>query len=246
MRRVRAFRVLARAIDRRVWAKLYGLPHPVRLYVLRNASYLLNRRSPEPHVAALVLAILRTRPVACFWDVGANIGYYSWLAASASPATKVLAIEPDSTNLAILRESRTYAPRVDVLDVAVSMVDGRATFLPDDVSGATGTLESAPDTFNLRNYGAKSRPIGVAPEASIPSPSSRVPGFSEDRCRRPRVPGHRWCHTTDRTPASHRHRGVRSAVACAGAAALGEISASRRRFADGGAARRWQLPGDRR
>jgi FkbM family methyltransferase len=161
IRRVRAFRALARAVDRPVWARVYGVPHPVRLYLLRNASYLLNRCSPEPHVAALVLAILRTRPVGCFWDVGANIGYYSWLVASASPATKVLAIEPDPTNLAVLRESRAHAPQVEVLDVAVSTEDGTAAFLPDEVSGATGTMRSQQETFNLRNYGAISQPIEV-------------------------------------------------------------------------------------
>lgn len=153
--------MLARAIDRPIWARLYGVPHPVRLYLLRNASYLLNRRSPEPQVAALVAAILRTQTIACFWDVGANIGYYSWLVASASPATRVLAIEPDPTNLAVLRNSRTHAPRVEILDVAVSTADGSAPFLPDDVSGATGTLGRQQQTFNLRNYGAESRPIEV-------------------------------------------------------------------------------------
>jgi FkbM family methyltransferase len=161
MRRVRAFRRIARVVDRRVWATLYGVPHPVRVYLLRNASYLLNRRSPEPRMAALVLAILRTRTSACFWDVGSHIGYYSWLVASASPGTKVLAIEPDPTNYAMLQESRAYAPQVDILDVAVSRADGSATFLRDDVSGATGTLERQQETFNLRNYGETSQPMAV-------------------------------------------------------------------------------------
>lgn len=129
--------------------------------MMRNASYLLNRRSPEPHIAALVLAILRTRPVTHFWDVGANVGYYSWLVASANPGTRVLAIEPDPTNVAVLCESRRHAPHVDVLDVAVSAADGTATFLRDDISGATGTLGSQQDTFNLRNYGVKPKPIRV-------------------------------------------------------------------------------------
>jgi FkbM family methyltransferase len=168
LRRLRVFRRIARAVDRPVWAKLYGVPHPVRVYLLRNGSYLLNRRSPEPHVAALMLAILRTRKTAYFWDVGAHIGYYSWLVASASPETKVLAIEPDPTNCAMLRESRAYAPQVDILDVAVSRVDGTATFLADDVSGATGTLECQRETFNLRNYRETSRLL-IVPTRSLDS-----------------------------------------------------------------------------
>ena len=161
MRRVRAFRALARAIDRPVWTSLYGVSHPVRVYMLRDASYLVNRRSPEPHIAALFLSILRVKPVAFFWDVGANIGYYSWLIASASPATKVLAIEPDPTNLEMLCSSREYVPRVEILEAAVSSKDGTATFARDEVSGATGTLETAERTFSERHYRAQSRPIEV-------------------------------------------------------------------------------------
>src|SRR5262249_51612570 len=138
------------AVDRPFWARLHGVPHPVRLYALRHGSYLLNRHTPEPHVAALMLAILDTRRPVFFWDVGAHIGYYSWLAAGACAATRVLAIEPDPSNCAMLNATRAYAPRVDVLEAAVSDADGSATFLRDDVSGATGTLER--DTFNLRHY----------------------------------------------------------------------------------------------
>jgi FkbM family methyltransferase len=161
IRRVSAFRRIARAIDRQVWARLYGIPHPVRLYLLRNGSYLVNRRSPEPRLAALVLAILRTRRVASFWDVGAHIGYYSWLVASESPDTRIVAIEPDPTNQAVLHQSRLYAPAVNILDVAISRVDGSATFLTDAVSGATGTLESQQQTFNFRNYAEPSLSLSV-------------------------------------------------------------------------------------
>ena len=73
----------------------------------------------------------------------------------------MLAIEPDPTNCAMLQESRAYAPHVDILDVAVSLADGSATFLRDDVSGATGTLEHQQEAFNLRNYGETSQPMAV-------------------------------------------------------------------------------------
>jgi FkbM family methyltransferase len=161
MRRLSAFRHLARAVDREVWAKLYGIPHPVRLYVLRNGSYLVNRRSPEPRLAALILAIMKTAKPRHFWDVGAHIGYYSWLVAAANNETAVVAIEPDPTNLAVLRKSRMHAPRVDIAGIAVSESEGTATFLTDRVSGATGTLEVEECTFNQRNYGEQPRPIDI-------------------------------------------------------------------------------------
>jgi FkbM family methyltransferase len=153
MRRLSAFRQIARVMDREIWASLYGIPHPVRLYALRNGSYLVNRRSPEPRVTALVLAIIKTMKPRHFLDVGAHIGYYSWLVAAASLETTVVAIEPDPINLTVLRKSRAHEPRVEILGAAISEADGTAPFLTDGVSGATGTLEVGETTFNQRNYG---------------------------------------------------------------------------------------------
>ena len=161
LRRLSGFRQITRLVDREIWAKLYGLPHPVRLYALRNSSYLVNRRTPEPRLAALILAIIKTTKPGCFWDVGAHIGYYSWLVSATSAATRVLAIEPDPTNLAILRKTQTHAPQVDILGVGVSETDGRASFLADRVSGATGTLETDQMTFNQRNYGEAAESIEI-------------------------------------------------------------------------------------
>jgi FkbM family methyltransferase len=168
IRRVSAFRRLARALDRPVWTKLYGVSHPVRIYLLRNSAYLANRRSPEPAIVALLLAILDTRRVAVFWDIGANIGYFSWLMASASPTTRVLAVEPDPENYAVLTQSGTHAPGVQMLNVAVSRHDGSATFLMDSVTGATGTLESEAETYNRRHFGEASRSL-VVPTRSLDS-----------------------------------------------------------------------------
>jgi FkbM family methyltransferase len=161
MRRLSTFRRLARVVDREIWANLHGIPHPVRLYVLRNGSYLVNRRSPEPRLAALILAIMKTAKPRHFWDVGAHIGYYSWLVAAADSETTVVAIEPDPINLTMLHKSRVHAPRVDIAAVAASESEGTATFLTDRVSGATGTLEVKEFTFNQRNYGERPRPIEI-------------------------------------------------------------------------------------
>ena len=172
MRRVPALRRLAQLCDRQVWARIHGVSHPVRLYVLRNGSYLLNRRSPEPRIAALVLAVLDAYDIKSFWDVGANIGYYSWLISSAQPAVRVLAVEPDPVNFAVLVQTRRHAPPgVEVLNVAVSEQDGTATFLVDNVSGATGTLELSSGTFNERHYGEARRSTTV-PTRSLDSLSA--------------------------------------------------------------------------
>lgn len=151
LRRLRVLRCLARAIDRPIWASLYGVPHPVRLYAIRNASYVVNRRSPEPWVAALMFAVLKSRGIERFWDVGAHIGYYSWLVAATNPETHVVAFEPDPLNLAVMQASRRYAPSVVIVEAAISRADGTSSFFADNISGATGSLESD-SSFNARNY----------------------------------------------------------------------------------------------
>jgi FkbM family methyltransferase len=161
LRRVPLVRRLVNLCDIPIWGRVHGVSHPVRLYALRNASYLLGRRSTEPRITALMLAILDTWDIQTFWDIGANIGYYAWLVRSTRPEVRVLAVEPDATNFRLLEHTRRYAPGVEILNVAVSEREGAATFLIDSVSGATGTLEVATDTFNERHYGESRRSTTV-------------------------------------------------------------------------------------
>jgi FkbM family methyltransferase len=162
LRRLPLVRRLVKLCDIPIWGRVHGVSHPVRLYVLRNASYLLGRRSTEPRITALMLAILDTCDIKGFWDIGANIGYYAWLIRSTRPDVRVLAVEPDAMNFRLLEQTRVYAPEVEILNVAVSEREGAATFLIDSVSGATGTLEVATDTYNERHYGESRRSTTVA------------------------------------------------------------------------------------
>jgi FkbM family methyltransferase len=168
LRRIALLRRLVRVCDVQVWAQIHGVTHPVRLYALRNGSYLLGRRAPEPSIAALMLAILDTCAIKSFWDIDANIGYYSWLIHSARPGVRVLAVEPDATNFALLERTRNHAPGVEILKAAISRADGAATFLVDTVSGATGTLETDLGTFNERHYG-EARHATTVPTRSLDS-----------------------------------------------------------------------------
>ena len=161
LRRLPLVRRLVKLCDIPIWGRVHGVSHPVRLYALRNASYLLGRRSAEPRITALMLAILDTWDIKAFWDIGANIGYYAWLVRSMRPEVPVLAVEPDPTNFRLLEQTRRYAPGVEILNIAVSEREGTATFLIDSVSGATGTLEVASDTFNERHYGEPRRSTTV-------------------------------------------------------------------------------------
>jgi FkbM family methyltransferase len=59
----------------------------------------------EPAVTALILQGLRQRPNGCFVDVGANIGWFTCVAARCQPAVQVYAFEMDDLNFQVLEEN---------------------------------------------------------------------------------------------------------------------------------------------
>lgn len=98
-----------------------------------------------------------------FWDVGANIGQFTWLCGTARPDWEIISFEPDGNNLACLRRTsqRWGLPRHVIVPRAVAEVSGRATFFSDPLSGATGALESSEKTFNSVHYNVDAERIEV-------------------------------------------------------------------------------------
>jgi FkbM family methyltransferase len=91
-----------------------------------------------------------------FYDIGANVGFYSLLASSLVQRGKVYAFEPVPRNLDFLRKHLTlnHAANVEVLALAVSDRDGTAAFrieetgfqghlsMEGDITVPTATLDS--------------------------------------------------------------------------------------------------------
>ncbi len=67
---------------------------------------ILLKSSYEENVTEAFLKYLKSDT--CFLDIGANIGYYSLLAASQCPEGKVISFEPDATNFRYLKTSILY------------------------------------------------------------------------------------------------------------------------------------------
>jgi FkbM family methyltransferase len=89
-----------------------------------------------------------------FWDVGAFIGYYSWLLKGMDNSLEVLLFEPDAVNISAIQKTlaRSGLTSVHVFHAAVSDSDGEKIFSLDKITGETGTLEDPNQSFIKRHY----------------------------------------------------------------------------------------------
>ena len=92
--------------------RIPGLKHPLQLFVHgpsdKHVSHKIREEGIwEPYETSLVIS--RLKPGAVFVDVGANIGYFTILAASlVGERGQVYAFEPDPANIALLIESSRH------------------------------------------------------------------------------------------------------------------------------------------
>jgi FkbM family methyltransferase len=159
LRRHAFTRAILQAIDVPVWAGLPGVRWNVRVRLIRHACYFVLSAGAEPGVASLVCSIVRQCGVRSFWDVGANIGYYSWLVKSIAPTAQIRMFEPEPDNLLLIRSTirRNSMLGVTVRGVAASDTHGTCCFSRDWISGSTGSV--------LQNDSYSERAWRVAPRA---------------------------------------------------------------------------------
>ena len=142
------------------------LSRPIYLRVISNASLIAAPKSQEDSIRETFVAVLAALPESvggAFWDIGANIGLYSWFCANTRPDFSVVSFEPDAKNLECLHKTSAAwkLSNHKIVGKAVSDDVGRTTFYTDEISRATGTLEPAANAFNAKHYGAVPRGIEV-------------------------------------------------------------------------------------
>ncbi len=166
LRRFKWYQRLPRYFDPLVKTRLHQFPRPVYLRLLSHASLILDSTTHETSIGETFRAILSAIPDKSggFWDVGANIGWYTYLCASARPSFSIVSFEPDAKNLECLRRTSRAWNLANhlVVPAAVAEQSGRATFYLDEVTGATGTLRDTGDTFGAAYYGVAPRPVDVS------------------------------------------------------------------------------------
>lgn len=142
--------------QRRFWKRLLPIHHPIRVrlpsfdLMVRLDDWAVGarialKRTYEPHVTAVIQQCLCPGMVVI--DIGANIGYYTLLAArQVGAAGKVIAFEPSSENCALLQQSLQVngLTNVRLMPYAVADVNGPVSYGMDDSNGRI-TLDSRPD-----------------------------------------------------------------------------------------------------
>jgi FkbM family methyltransferase len=134
--------------------KLHNVSWKVYIKFLRDFSWVVNSKILNQELASLFLAIHKVYQPKTFWDVGANIGFFSWLLLDQNQEMQVVLFEPDPDNISLLQKTidRANLSNVLLIDSAVSDRVGEASFAVDRVTGATGTLEVNEPAFIQRQY----------------------------------------------------------------------------------------------
>lgn len=143
----------------------------VQMRLLRDFSLLFDLDGPDRLVRQVFGEVVRITKPNTFIDVGANIGFFSWLFISLQPRYKSLFLfEPDPENVALLRGTirRNNLESVQVFPCALGQTTSRGRFFVDEKSGATGSLEewrNPPGSLTLQGfYGVnKGIPMNVEP-----------------------------------------------------------------------------------
>lgn len=155
LRKFKFYQEIPRYFDPIVPWKPSRFPRPISLRLLSHASLILDSSAQEASIRETFRATLSTfSEPGVFWDIGANVGWYTWECAAVRPDFAIVSFEPDSKNLECLRRTsrRWNLLNHTIVSSAVAEHSGRAIFRPDDITGATGTLNEADSAFTTTHY----------------------------------------------------------------------------------------------
>jgi FkbM family methyltransferase len=148
LRSLAAFRWFQNRFDCKIYKRVAGTRLRVAMKLLRDASRMAVPVEPEVRVAfSLVLEVTNPK---VFWDVGANLGLYSWLVRQHPSVQQVVLFEPDPTNFELITKTlfKNAVSDCRPMNLALSDRAGEALFLVDRASGATGSLRSVSNAGN--------------------------------------------------------------------------------------------------
>jgi FkbM family methyltransferase len=165
MRKSTVGRSMIRLVDMPVWLSVPGVSFKVRGRLVTHGLAFSTIGSQEPGSEALALTCVDRLKIESFWDVGANIGYYTWLLKSSSPELRAVLVEASPPNVEFLRKtlSMNRLPDVELIAAGASDSQGHGSMRVDSEAGATSTLDdSAAQTFAEQHWGVPSERVGIS------------------------------------------------------------------------------------
>lgn len=150
LRQLYAYREFQHRFDFTVYTRIPETGIRVAVKGLRDATWIAAPTMLEPEIRSAFGLVMEYLKPSIFWDIGANIGFYTWLIRQYPSVTQVVMFEPDPTNFALINDTIRKNSILDCrpMNVALSDQSGTTTFLLDRASGATGSLEATSQQEN--------------------------------------------------------------------------------------------------
>ena len=147
-----------------------GVDWKVRVRLASHAGYYLVSTPPELEVAILLSEITRLLKPRSFWDVGANIGYYSWFLKARNSGLEVRMFEPDPHNVHLLENTMQLNQPLSTMlrPVGVSDRVGSIELTIDNLTGASSTVEAGGSSFCRQHWNVHGVSVAV-PSVTIDS-----------------------------------------------------------------------------
>jgi FkbM family methyltransferase len=158
-------RFVIRMVDLPVWLSIPHVSFKVRGRLVTHGLAFAAIGSQEPGSEALALVCIDRLKLESFWDVGANIGYYTWLLKSASLGLRAVMFEAAPANAQLICRTlkRNQLPGVELIAAGASDRQGEGYLRVDSLAGATSTLDnSAEQTFEEQHWGIPSEKAAIS------------------------------------------------------------------------------------
>jgi len=144
-----------------------GYNHRVALRPLTHASIRLRKQHLEPGICELITRIAKELDkqidTAWFFDIGANVGLYTWEVHRTCPFRKIMAFEPDPDNFKLLEMTRkeAEAENVELCPNALSNQASKVSFFQDPLTSATGCIRGNEKPWIEQHLNGSSNEITV-------------------------------------------------------------------------------------
>ena len=155
-------------LDFPVWAKCSSLGMRMRVMWFRDMTWLFQSLPREPEFNRVIEQLCETFQPKVFWDVGANVGWFTWLVNARTSLTHAVLFEPFPLNAGLLDQTiaKNGFKHMRVVRSAVADRIGEVSFRVDDKSGATGQVAEA---YDLSGDFAIARTYGLKTEITVPT-----------------------------------------------------------------------------